>query len=134
VLRDFDKAGFSLVAGFKQGNRRYTFENRIEVIDLGLRLDDIEGLSDEDAFDRGSEEKRRANLRKNGARRDEVEFLLHRRVELNAMTSDQLVAFVERKSERRAALEVLTIESPRWNEFAEALERAVLKRDCQHDP
>ena len=43
-------------------------------------------------------ETRRANLRKNGATREEIEFLLHgRRVELNAMTSRQLVAFVERK-------------------------------------
>jgi hypothetical protein len=97
VLRDFDKAGFSIVAGFKQSNRRYTFENQIEVIDLGLRLDDIRGLQSEAVFDKGSEAKRRANLEQNGATPKEIEFLLERRVELNAMTSRQLVAFVERK-------------------------------------
>lgn len=36
-------------------------------------------------------------MRLNGATRDEAEFLLTRRVELNALTSDQLVAFIERK-------------------------------------
>ena len=36
-------------------------------------------------------------MRENGATREEAEFLLKRRVELNALTSDQLVAFIERK-------------------------------------
>jgi hypothetical protein len=49
------------------------------------------------AFDRGSEYQRRLNLRDNGATEEEIEFLLHHRVELNAMTSDQLVAWLERK-------------------------------------
>ena len=98
VLRDFDKAGFSIIATFKQRkSRRYTFANRIDVIDLGLRLDDIASLQSEDVFDTGNQMARRANLQRNGATPNEVEFLLHSRVELNAMTSDQLVAFVERK-------------------------------------
>ena len=33
----------------------------------------------------------------NGATREEAEFLLTRRVELNALTSDQLIAFIEAK-------------------------------------
>jgi Topoisomerase 6 subunit A/Spo11, Toprim domain len=98
VLHDFDKAGFSIVAGFKRRqSRRYTFENQIKVIDFGLRLNDVRGLLDEATYDKGSEEKRHANLRKNGATPKEVEFLLHRRVELNAMTSRQLVDFAEHK-------------------------------------
>ena len=51
----------------------------------------------ETIFDRGSKSARRENLRLNGATREEAEFLLTRRVELNALTSDQLVAFIERK-------------------------------------
>jgi DNA topoisomerase VI subunit B len=98
VLHDFDKAGFSIKASFeRRQSRRYTFQNRIKIIDLGLRLDDISGLAGEDVFDRGSEQSRAANLRLNGATEEEVEFLLQRRVELNAMTSLQLVAFVEGK-------------------------------------
>jgi hypothetical protein len=37
------------------------------------------------------------NLRLNGATRAEAEFLLTQRIELNALTSDQLAAFIERK-------------------------------------
>lgn len=36
ILRDFDKAGFSIRAGFMQKqSRRYTFKNQIKVHDLG---------------------------------------------------------------------------------------------------
>ena len=119
VLRDFDKAGFSNVASFQQSNRRYTFENRIKVIDLGLRLDDATelGLPDEASYDRGSLEARRANLRKNGATPEEIEFLLRgRRVELNAMMSDQLVGFVERKLTDNGIAKIV----PKQSELADA--------------
>jgi hypothetical protein len=68
VLHDFDKAGLSIAAT------------------LGR-----------DTFDRGSSIARRENLKANGATDDEVRFLLERRVELNALPSDELVAFIERK-------------------------------------
>jgi hypothetical protein len=97
LLHDFDKSGFSILGTFERASRRYTFENQIKVIDLGLRLGDIAGLQDEEVFDKGSEETRAANLARNGATQREIEFLLHRRVELNAMTSRQLVDFVEGK-------------------------------------
>jgi hypothetical protein len=48
------------------------------------------------AKEKGSREKRAANMRRNGATDEEIEFLLDRRVELNAMTSDQFVEFIER--------------------------------------
>ena len=98
LLHDFDKSGFSIKGSFeRRAARRYTFENAIKVIDLGLRLNDVRGLQREDVFDRGSEEKKRANLRANGATPEEIEILLKQRVELNAMTSRQFVAFLERK-------------------------------------
>jgi len=69
------------------------------VIDLGLRLSDVEelGLDAESAFDQGSEFSIRSNLRKNGAKPEEIEFLLDQRVELNALPSDQLIEWVECK-------------------------------------
>jgi hypothetical protein len=45
----------------------------------------------------GDDASRAKNLRKNGATEAEVEFLLERRVELNALPSDRFVAYVERK-------------------------------------
>jgi hypothetical protein len=97
VAHDFDKAGFSIIGTLGRSGRRYFFQQNPRVIDLGLRLADIADLQDEDVFDRGRESVRRANLRENGATREEIEFLLHRRVELNAMTSRQLVTWIERK-------------------------------------
>jgi DNA topoisomerase VI subunit B len=97
VLHDFDKSGFSILGTLRNDTRRYTYKNQITVIDLGLRMDDIGDLQSEDVFDRGDEDKRYANLVGNGATQEEAEFLLERRVELNAMTSRQLIDFVERK-------------------------------------
>jgi hypothetical protein len=107
VLHDFDKAGFSIVGTLKQSNRRYQFRNGVEVIDIGLRLPDVEDLESEDAFDRGSKHKIRANLRDNGATAEEIEFLLTSRVELNAFASDQLIDFIERKLEEHGVKKVV---------------------------
>jgi hypothetical protein len=101
ALHDFDKAGMSIVGTLRRDTRRFSFTRRTKVIDLGLRLTDVRELgleaSAEDVFDRGSDAAKRQNLSLNGATREEVEFLLRRRVELNALPSDQLVAFIERK-------------------------------------
>jgi hypothetical protein len=107
LLTDFDKSGFSGAGTFERDNRRYTYQNKIKVIRLGLRLADVQdiararrvGIEDfrEAIFDKGSAEARRRNLLKNGATDEEAEFLLRHRVELNALRSDELLAFVERK-------------------------------------
>jgi len=101
ILHDFDKAGMSIAASFERSNRRYTFTEKFKVFDLGLRLDDVchedlLGFS-EPHTDRGSHEARAKNMERNGATPKEIEFLLHRRVELNAFTSDRFVAYIERK-------------------------------------
>jgi hypothetical protein len=97
TLHDFDKAGISIRASLERNTRRYVFRKKFEIFDLGLRLGDIEGLEREPHSDQGSPESRAANMRKNGATQAEIDVLLTKRVELNAMTSDQLVDFVERK-------------------------------------
>jgi hypothetical protein len=101
ALHDFDKAGMSIVGTLKRDTRRFSFTRRIKVIDLGLRLTDVRELdleaSAENVFDRGGVTAKRQNLSLNGATREEVEFLLRCRVELNALPSDQLVGFIERK-------------------------------------
>jgi len=107
VLHDFDKAGFSILGTLQRDTRRYRFINDVEVIDLGLRLEDVDGLPSERAFDKGTKNSRAWNLRDNGATEEEIEFLLNSRVELNAMTSDQLVAFVERKLEEQGIKKVV---------------------------
>ena len=41
VLHDFDASGFSIFGTLGTDSRRYTFANEVNVVDLGLRLDDI---------------------------------------------------------------------------------------------
>jgi hypothetical protein len=108
VLRDFDKSGFSIAGTLQRDTRRYEFRNDIRVIDLGLRLSDVEenDLEAEDVLYGKSDPG--PNLIENGATREEVDFLCPdagswcdtytgQRVELNAFTSDALIAWLERK-------------------------------------
>jgi hypothetical protein len=98
VLHDFDVAGFMILGTLQRDTRRYQFSNAIEVVDLGLRLDDIVGLEREPAAaTKTSEANLREQLAENGASDAEIAILLHERVELNAMASDDLIAMIERK-------------------------------------
>jgi hypothetical protein len=108
LLTDYDKAAFSIAGTLQRDTRRYEFQNDIKVIPLGLSLTDVEamGLASEYQYHRkGSKAALIANLRKNGATEADIEFTFRdfdamrstRRVELNAMTSPQFIAFVERK-------------------------------------
>lgn len=140
VLHDFDKAGFSIVGTLHRDTRRYSFANRINVIDLGIRIADIDGLETEDVHHSDSEWKVRANLRKNGATDDEIEFLLNQRVELNAFASDELIEWIEGKLDERGIKKVV----PDGDDLADAYQRmqqqSVVQRridallaDMQHD-
>ena len=98
VLHDFDFDGFKIFGTLQRDTRRYQFTNTVETTDLGLRLADITGLEREPAAaTRTSQQKLREQLANNGATEAEIAILLHERVELNAMTSDALVAMIERK-------------------------------------
>jgi hypothetical protein len=96
ALYDFDKSGFSILGTLRRDTRRYAFRNRIEVVDLGLRLQDVEdgALEAEDVIHRSDPA---ANLRENGATEEEIAFLRRRRVELNAFASADFIAWIERK-------------------------------------
>jgi hypothetical protein len=98
VLHDFDKAGFSILGTLQRSTRRYRFSHghAVNVIDLGLRLKDIDGLETEDVYIE-SKSKARWNLRENGATSEEIDFLLEQRVELNAFASDAFVEWIEGK-------------------------------------
>ena len=113
VLHDFDKAGFSIAATLQRDTRRYKFQNRIEVIDLGLRLGDVEayGLERESVHSDDSAESVRANLRRNGATEEEIKFLLTHRVELNAFTSDAMVEWITAKLEQHGVEKVIPDEA-----------------------
>jgi hypothetical protein len=108
LLHDFDKAGFSIAGTLQRDTRRYEFQNKITTIDLGLSLTDVQTmrLESEHQFHRkGNKAALIANLQENGASQAEINFMFAdfdrtrstRRVELNAMTSPQFIAFLKRK-------------------------------------
>ena len=108
VAHDFDKAGFSILGTLQRNTRRYTFDHVPEIIDLGLRLADIKlwNLQAEAAeYYRGSNPAR--NLEENGATPEEIDFLRKRRVELNALTSRQFIAWLEEKFKEHNVMKVI---------------------------
>ncbi len=79
-------------------SRRYQFTNNVPIIDIGLRLVDVEtmGLQSE-PVEVKDWSKRRGTLARHGATNDEITFIRDRRAELNAMTSRQFIDFIEAK-------------------------------------
>jgi hypothetical protein len=109
-LTDFDYNGFEIRHTLHQDTRRYQFNNRPTVIDIGLRLTDVEQINaDRDdsepeiqsepvTFEKNADALRE-NLREYGATEEEVIFLIEgkRRVELNALSTPQLLKLIEDK-------------------------------------
>jgi hypothetical protein len=102
----------------QRDTRRYEFQNDITVIDLGLGLADVEAMGLEAEYQHHPKERRSAleeNLRTNGASEEEIAFMFRdfdrlrstRRVELNAMSSPQFIAFVERKLRENGVAKVV---------------------------
>jgi DNA topoisomerase VI subunit B len=109
VLHDFDKSGFSILGTLTRDTRRYSYAIEPKVVDLGLRLADVQqwNLQAEDVSHTSNPTE---NLALNGAIEDEIEFLRGkrvspydedryggRRVELNAFTSEAFVQWLESK-------------------------------------
>jgi hypothetical protein len=138
VLRDFDKSGFSIAGTLQRDTRRYAFRNQTQVIDLGLRLADVEAndLESEDVHYGKSDPT--PNLLKNGASRDEIAFLcgggdrrsgyVGSRVELNAFASGDLVAWIERKLAENGIKKVVPDDDTLHQAFRLAAERAHVRR------
>jgi hypothetical protein len=47
VAHDFDVYGFSIFGTLSGDTRRYTFKNQVPIIDIGFRLDDVQGIDPE---------------------------------------------------------------------------------------
>jgi hypothetical protein len=92
-------SGFSIFGTLGFDRRRYRFHNDVHIVDLGLRLPDVEalGLDSEPVETSGDWSMRVATLSAHGASMKEISFLRHRRVELNAMPADVFVRFLECK-------------------------------------
>jgi hypothetical protein len=107
LLTDFDRQGFTIAENLRAGTWRHRYQNRVQAIHIGLRLDQIfglgglasespGGLEDEPIGRNTLEHVGDDRLRECGATEEEIALLRTRRVELNALTTEQLVALVER--------------------------------------
>jgi len=137
VLHDFDKSGFSIVGTLHRNTWRYKFQNPPEVIDLGLRLEDIEeeGLDSEPVYYR--ERDPRWNLRKNGATQEEIDFLVTgykegQRVELNAFASDHFIEWLERKLKKHSVNKVIPSEKILSNAYRRTVYEHRLKEEIDN--
>jgi hypothetical protein len=117
VAHDFDKSGLSILGTLGRDTRRYTFTTPPNIQDLGLRLDDVRALklAGEHVVYTGRTDPR-ANLRANGATPEEVAFLVKgtraghyvgTRVELNEMTSRQMITWLEGKLRKAGVRKVI---------------------------
>ena len=110
VVHDFDLAGFKILKTLREGTR---LSRGVEVVDLGLRLEDVKGLPTEPVKERGKNIAR--YLLKCGATIAEIRFLLRpadrngigQRVELNAMTTEQFVTWLKRKLKEHGVKKVI---------------------------
>jgi hypothetical protein len=121
VLHDFDISGFSICGTLGTDSGRYMFNNTVPIIDIGLRLTDVKelGLLSEPFTAKRDAYSVAETLRRHGATQDEINFLIQKsyrtdaywvdggRVELNAMTSDELVAFIEGKFEKHGVSKII---------------------------
>jgi hypothetical protein len=136
ILRDFDKAGFAIKASYRKDTRRYQYNRDFEVIDLGLRLADVEEhdlVSEEVSYTADPSD----NLRENGATEEEIAFLCEgghgkhyygRRVELNAFASDEFVAWIESKLEQHGIKKLVPDEDTLRAAYARAVKIATINQ------
>ncbi|NJN76719.1 MAG: DUF2399 domain-containing protein [Synechococcaceae cyanobacterium RL_1_2] len=109
-LHDFDKSGFSILKTLGNNTNRYQFTTKPNIIDFGIRLGDINHwqLQSEPVIYSGKKDPRE-NLRKSGATDEEIDFLIKGqdhdgewygdRVEINALSSGDLIELIESKLE-----------------------------------
>ena len=110
AVHDFDKSGFSILSTLKKGARGSTGSG--DIVDLGFRLQDTIGLEREKVRYNSDP---RSNLSLNGATQEEIKILCQgrwygERVELNAMTSDQFIEWLERKLKEHGVKKVIPSE------------------------
>jgi hypothetical protein len=134
VLHDFDKSGFSILGTLHRSTRRYAFTRGFEVVDLGLRLADVQKWDLEGEEVHYGKSDPRPNLESNGATEEEIEFLCSggdewngysgQRVELNAFASGDLVAWIESMLKKMGIKKVV----PDKTTLTIAYRRAVAKK------
>jgi hypothetical protein len=123
---------------------RYKFENAVSVVDIGLRLTDVDRLDllHEPFTVKKNRYLAAETLKRHGATQDEINFLIREkkiytlagelegeRVELNAMTSDELITFIEGKFEEHGVSKVVPDDDVLELHARRMLERRMVLRE-----
>jgi len=129
VVHDFDKSGLEILDKFTSATRRFQYTIHPMVVDLGLTLEDALAMGLESEPVQYDQEMDPAiNLRACGATEEECAFLVQERkvdtkhgkrhvywvgerVELNAMTSQQFLDWLERKLQEAGVEKVVPDEA-----------------------
>jgi hypothetical protein len=137
VLHDFDFAGFKIVRTLEQGTR---LSEGTSVIDIGFRMADIQGLQSEEVQYRQHADPR-WYLKKCGATEEERNFLVNtssrygywsgQRVELNAMLSNQFIAWLEKTLIAHGVQKVIPDEKIVDESYQGATFRVFLKKEIR---
>jgi DNA topoisomerase VI subunit B len=139
IVRDFDRAGFSIAGTLTTSSKRYRFKNKVNVTDLGLRLADVEahGLESEPWREKVSCSKIVDTLHRHGATEQEVAYLIGghdrtltwgQRVELNAFTSEQFIGWLEDKLIEHGIEKVVPDEDTLALQYRRALARQAMNK------
>jgi DNA topoisomerase VI subunit A len=144
ALHDFDISGFSIFGTLGTDSGRYKFENAVSVVDIGLRLTDVDRLDllHEPFTVKKNRYLAAETLKRHGATQDEINFLIREkkiytlagelegeRVELNAMTSDELITFIEGKFEEHGVSKVVPDDDVLELHARRMLERRMVLRE-----
>ncbi len=139
VVRDFDRSGFSIMHTLGTDSPRYRYRSKPNVIDLGLRLSDVREMSlpAELVPDYKMKRDPRLSLKSSGATEAECVFLVQGRkegkwfgyrVELNAMSTDQFITFLERKFADHGVEKVVPKEAMLQDGYRRAVKIAHIQR------
>jgi hypothetical protein len=139
IVRDFDRAGFSIAGTLTTTSRRYRFHNDVDVVDLGLRLDDVTdyALASEPWSEKVSRDSVERTLRRHGATTDEIQFIVRgsdyrgtwgERVELNAFTSDQFIEWLDAKLDEHGVQKVIPDAETLALQYRRSLARRVVNK------
>lgn len=144
ALHDFDKWGLSILHTLRSDTRRYTFHGRPNVVDIGLRLPDVEEMNlSSETVNYHSKKDPSWNLRESGATEEEIEFLVDKyewgmrwtgkRVELNAMSSEQFIEFVERKLKEHGVEKIIPNQGILENAYRRAYQLAEIEKTIRKE-
>jgi hypothetical protein len=136
ALHDMDISGRTIFGTLTSDGRRFSYTNNITLHDLGLRYEDVVEMGlESEPFKLGEQDvaKVRVTLVRHGASKDEVDMLLvqQRRVELNAMTSDQFIKFVERRLAECGAKKVVPDDETLEDAYRRTLVQQQLKEKSE---